>query len=71
MKLGYQLALHNNPPAPFNPDFRPGFAEAHSKAHAEWCEANPDVSREERAAAYRESAERLRGQYPTVAELNG
>lgn len=29
------------------------------KAHHDWCDRNPDVTREERAAAYKETHDRL------------
>lgn len=62
---------HENPPAPFNPDFRPGLGDALHKAHALWCQANPTATRQERAAAYRATSTRLRPDYPTVAQMGG
>jgi len=59
---------HENPPPPFNLDFRPGFGAALSKAHQEWQEKNPDVTRVERAAAYKVTADRLRASFPSHRE---
>ena len=60
---------HDNPPAAFNPSYRHGLGEALSKAHAEWCEQNPDVTRTERAAAYKATSERLAPNFPSVREM--
>jgi hypothetical protein len=59
---------HQNPPPPFNPEFREGLGDAVSKAHQAWCEKNPDVTREERAKNYRETHDLLRPMYPSVKE---
>ena len=59
---------HENPPPPFNLDARPGLADAVSKAHQEWCEEHPDITREERAAAYRQTYDRMRPSFPSHRE---
>jgi len=61
---------HNNPPPPFNEEFCPGFGEALNKAHDQWCEENPNVTRKERAIAYRETSEKLSPLYPSIKEIN-
>ena len=63
--------LHGNPPPAFNLEYREGFGEALSKAHTAWCDANLDVTREVRAAAYKRLADKLAPQYPSVRELQG
>jgi len=48
---------------------RPAFHEVFNKAHRSWCEANPDVTREERKAAYAETYERIRPDFVVVKEV--
>lgn len=55
-------------PAPFNPEYREGLGEALSAEYTAWSLANPDHSREEGQAKYREIANRIRDNYPSVAE---
>lgn len=62
------LSIHDAP-APFNPDYRPGISEALSAAHGEWCEANPDVTQEERRQAFKETQDRLRPNFPSIREM--
>jgi len=59
---------HDNPPPPLNPYYRAGFTVALTKFHAAWCDAHPDATREERAAAYQATATSLRRDFPTEAE---
>ena len=61
--------LSHTAPAPFNPEYREGLYIAVSKAHSIWCDANPNVSRKVRAEAYLATHNRLRPQFPSVAEL--
>lgn len=58
---------HNEPP-PFNPDFRPGYGKALHSEHLVWCERNPDATREERATAFKDAAERLEAKFPPVGK---
>lgn len=60
--------LHSNPPAPFNLEYREGFSKAVSMHHAAWCDAHPDVSRKERAEAYRTISDSLKKDFPTERE---
>lgn len=55
-----------NPPSAFNPDFRPGYGKALSKAYAEWCEKHPDSTQDDRKRAHRELAEALESDFPKV-----
>ena len=67
--------LHDNPPAPFNPDFRPGFKEAVEKAYGEYCElpdspvGNGPEAREIRMAKHRELCAELAPQFPSLREM--
>lgn len=60
--------LHDNPPPPFNPEFRPGFGEALSAAYTQWSEAHPNHTREEGQEAHARLAEELTPQFPKVGE---
>ena len=57
-----------------NPQFRPGFGDALSKAYADWCETDEAPKTPGpcpvRAAKYAELAKQLESQFPTIAELN-
>jgi hypothetical protein len=39
------------------------------KEHRAWCDANPDVTREERKAAYAETYDRIRPDFVTIEEI--
>ena len=62
--------LHKNPPAGFNPDFRPGFGEAVSEAYAIMCEQNPNLTREQRKAEHKKISDALRPLFPSRRELS-
>lgn len=59
--------IHEAPPA-FNPEFREGFGEALSAEYSAWSLAHPDHSREEGMMKYQEIANRIKADYPSVAE---
>lgn len=60
--------LHDNPPAPFNPQFRPGFREAVSVEYDQFCEDNPESTQEDRIQAHQDICERLENKFPTVGD---
>jgi len=51
-------------PPPFNPEFRPGLAEALDKAYTAHCDAYPDLNQDERAACYLQIHARLLPSFP-------
>ena len=61
--------LHQNPPEPFNPSFRPGFGDALSQHYHIWCQGHEDSTQEERKLAYATLADKLAKIYPTIAEI--
>jgi hypothetical protein len=64
------MKLHDNAPMGFNPDFRAGLSESVSNEYSEYCEENPDVTREERKIEYRRIHDSLRNQFPSRRELS-
>lgn len=59
----------NIEPLYFNPEARPGFGKALSKAYAEWSEQNDGHSREEGQAKYKELAKELESKFPMWKDL--
>lgn len=57
---------YDNPPPPFNPEFRPGLGEAVSKAYSEWSYAHPNHSHEDGREAYQRIHAELQPNYPSV-----
>lgn len=62
-------ALHKMNVPSFNLDYREGLCEAHRKIHDKWCQDNPNVTREERKIAYRESYNKIKSNFPSVKEI--
>lgn len=61
--------LHDNPPPPFNLDYREGLREAIDEEYKKDPIFNdPNVTRDERAAAYRALVDRLSPRFPSVRE---
>ena len=60
--------MHPPAPAPFNQDFRPGLSLAIQTAHYKWCDENPNATKEERAAAYKATYNRLLPDFPSIRE---
>ena len=64
------LEFNHTAPAPFNPDFRPGFDAAVERAYNKYCDSpmapQHDGPCEIRAAAYAHICKRLQKKYPTV-----
>ena len=57
------IDLHNSP-SPFNKDALPKeVIDKIHRVHELWCDANPDVTQEERAEAYKKTHERIIAQY--------
>jgi hypothetical protein len=54
-------------PPPFNPEYRPGLAEALDKAYTAHCDAYPDLTLDELAACYLQIHARLLPSYPRVS----
>lgn len=50
---------HNNPPAPFNPEFRPDHKQRSEKVRRMVEKGEPYSTREERAAAFKEAYDSL------------
>ena len=61
-------AQSNYKPLPFNPDYREGFREELSKQHDIYCNANPNITVNQRKLAYKATAERLIPQFPSIRE---
>ena len=61
--------MSENPPPPFNPEFRKGFGEAVSKEYGIQCEQNPNFNQEDRKRLYRDICNRLESQFPSIREL--
>lgn len=57
-------------PLYLNPDARPGYGKALSKAYTEWCEKHEDSTQEERKQAYADLAEQIKEKFPTWRELD-
>jgi hypothetical protein len=53
-------------PDAFNPDYRPGLAEALDQAYTAHCEANPEATRDELSAAYLKLHAYLLPSFPRV-----
>ena len=56
-------------PPPFNPEYRPGLAEALDKAYTAHCDAYPDLTQDERAACYLQIHARLLPSLPQGLKL--
>lgn len=67
----YHPMFNSVEPVFLNPQARPGFGKALSKAYAEWSENNPGHSREQGMEAHAKLADELRQHYPTYGELYG
>ena len=57
------------PPAPFNPEARPGLSDAVSREYAKWCECNQGSTKAERIEAYRAIYIKLKPDYPSYEEM--
>ena len=61
---------HDNPPAPFNLDARPGLGAAVSEAYAKWCDEHQGSTQEDRKRAHAELHDELLSQYPSYGEMD-